>query len=400
LQFSLFQIQAWIVAVLLMFIPGFAPAAEVDGMAGQQSASTTIPGDENEEQAEAESKADSDRYRLLPIPIFITEPAIGRGLGVALALFHPVKSGKSDAPIATTPASIGHMEDAKEPPPVVTGIFGAYTSNRTWAAGVGHFNNWREDSIRYMGALGAARVNSEFYVFGLPIGFSMEGKLFYQDIKFRLGSSDIFLGTALNYLDADNHFELNLNSVVPEPLLDVEIRDVGLALRASYGTRDNLMNPVNGTLTELSLWRYDEAIGGNYDYWAGKLKALWFKQFRDKFTLGLRLEVSGVGGHPPFFKYPWVSLRGIPAMRYQDKVAGAVEVEGRFRLAPKWEVLGFTGRGFTSGNVPIFDNPGSIYNFGVGGRYLILESHKVWMGVDIAKGPEDWAGYIQVGHPW
>jgi len=24
----------------------------------------------------------------------------------------------------------------------------------------------------------------------------------------------------------------------------------------------------------------------------------------------------------------------------------------------------------------------------------------VWVGVDIARGPEDWNYYIQVGHPW
>jgi len=95
-----------------------------------------------------------------------------------------------------------------------------------------------------------------------------------------------------------------------------------------------------------------------------------------------------------------VKLRGIPALRYQNKVAGAIEVEGRYLLAPRWELSVFAGKGFTSDDVPFFDNPGNIYNFGTGVRYNIFTEHKVWAGIDVAKGPEDWAWYIQVGHPW
>ena len=125
-----------------------------------------------------------------------------------------------------------------------------------------------------------------------------------------------------------------------------------------------------------------------------------FHGLTDKFTLGLRLEVSGVGDNAPFFAVPWVRLRGIPALRYQNKAAGAVEVEGGYLLAPRWEVSAFGGLGATSDDFPIYENPDSIYSFGVGGRYNIFEAHNVWVGIDIARGPDDWNWYIQVGHPW
>ena len=343
---------------------------------------------------------DPNRYRVLPIPIFITEPAIGKGLGVALALFHPVKGAGQSPPRASTPSSIGAMEDDQQAPPVVTGVFGAYTSSKTWAGGVGHMNHWKDDSIRYAGALGYAHVNSKFYLLGNERDFNLDGALVYQDIKFRLKDSNIFLGTALNYLDARSKFDLSIPDEEIEKVLNLDIKNVGLAVRGFYDTRDNTMNPVGGQLVELSLWRYDEAIGGGYNYWSATLKALAFRQFAEKFILGLRLEVTGVNGRPPFFGYPWVKLRGIPAMRYQNQNAGAVEIEGRYRLAPKWEVLGFAGKGFTGGDTPFFDNPKNIYNFGVGGRFKVLEAQNVWMGLDLARGPEDWAWYIQVGHPW
>lgn len=376
-----------VVLLSLVLLPVLSPAADTGNVQGVDS--------EPEEK-----KQRLGGYKILPIPIFVTEPAIGEGLGVALALFHPVKEGVGSAPRATTPTAIGQMENEQKAPPVITGVFGAYTNSDTWAAGAGHMNNWREDHIRYAGVIAAADVNSRFYIRNYPVKFSLESKLVYQDLKFRLKDSAFFLGMSFSYLDATNSFNIELPDDPPLTLLDKDIRNVGLALRGSYDKRDNTTNPNRGQLVDLSLWRYDEAIGGNYDFWSGKLTALSFHHFYDKLTLGLRLDVTATDGQPPFFSYPWVKLRGIPAMRFQDEMAGAIEVEARYQFAPKWEVLAFSGKGFTDGDLPFFNNPDNIYNIGFGGRYKVIEAQNVWMGLDVAKGPEDWNWYIQVGHAW
>ena len=31
---------------------------------------------------------------------------------------------------------------------------------------------------------------------------------------------------------------------------------------------------------------------------------------------------------------------------------------------------------------------------------IVFEEQNVWLGVDLAQGPEETAYYIQVGHPW
>jgi hypothetical protein len=38
--------------------------------------------------------------------------------------------------------------------------------------------------------------------------------------------------------------------------------------------------------------------------------------------------------------------------------------------------------------------------YGTGFRYLIARKFKLRMGVDVAKGPEDWAYYIVFGSNW
>jgi hypothetical protein len=391
-----------VIFVLVCFLfPAYSVAAQDDPVpVDLKGDPVTEEKEDSEEGEKGEKKAGAERYRVLPIPIFITEPAIGEGLGVALALFHPVKGGKQQETRVATMDSIGDFPGERQAPPVVTALAGAYTNNDTWFAGVGHSNNFRNDSIRYVGGLAAARVNSRIYVGNLPLTFSMESAIVYQELKFRVGNSDFLLGAGFSYLDADNRFGISIPDGLDDNPFATEFTNSGAAVKLAYETRDNTMSPRQGQLVEASLWRYDEAIGGDYDYWSAKLKALSFHQLGEKVTLGFRAEVSGVDGRVPFFAYPFVSLRGIPALRYQNKVAGAVEFEGRYLIRPRWEVSVFGGLGYASDDLVIFDNPDSLYNFGLGGRYKVFNAHNVWMGLDIARGPEDWNWYIQVGHPW
>ena len=41
-----------------------------------------------------------------------------------------------------------------------------------------------------------------------------------------------------------------------------------------------------------------------------------------------------------------------------------------------------------------------VYSYGTGFRYLIARKFKLRMGIDIAKGPEDFAYYIVFGSNW
>ena len=95
-----------------------------------------------------------------------------------------------------------------------------------------------------------------------------------------------------------------------------------------------------------------------------------------------------------------MKLRGIPALRYQGERVGVAEIEGRYNFSSKWAMIGFAGKGWVSSNIPIIETKQSIYNFGLGGRYKIFDAQNIWVGIDIARGPEDFAWYIQVGQAW
>ncbi len=346
---------------------------------------------------------DPNRGRILPIPIFITEPAVGDGLGLALTYFHRKKDTPEGVTIAS-PDSIGEASREQAPPPTVTGVLGAYTSNETVAAAVGHMNSFKDDHIRFTGVVAWADVNSTFYLQDQPIKFNVGGTLIYQETRFRFGDSRWFWGIGLSYLDATAALKVELPEDPPiDSFIDLFRRDLknsGLSAKLAWDTRDNTSMPNKGQLFDLAVWRYDDAIGSDFDYWDTRLKLLSFHPINEKFVLGLRLEYSIVDGSAPFFSYPYVKLRGIPALRYQGESAAVAEIEGRYNFSSKWALIGFAGTGKVNSDIPIFDTEQSIYSYGLGGRYKIFDAQNVWVGIDIARGPEEFNWYIQVGHAW
>ena len=92
----------------------------------ESEAAETTPSGEEEE----------DRFgNFLALPIFITEPAIGEGLGLGLVYFH--KKDRASKPKLSTPTSLGKTAEKQNPPPTATGVFGFYTSNQTQGFGLG-----------------------------------------------------------------------------------------------------------------------------------------------------------------------------------------------------------------------------------------------------------------------
>jgi hypothetical protein len=299
-----------------------------------------------------------------------------------------------------SPSSIANASREHAAPPTVTGVFGAYTNNETAVAGVGHMNSFKDDKIRFTGVAALADINSTFYVLDQPFKFNLQGILLYQETRFRIADSNWFLGLGLSYLDADNVFKVELPDEAPIDLLRTQFQNAGLSAKLAWDTRDNTSMPNSGQLIDLALWRYDESIGGDFNYWNAKLKLLSFHQLHEKFVLGLRLDYSIIDGQAPFFAVPWVTLRGIPAMRYQGERVAVAEIEARYYFHPKWALLAFAGAGDVTSDVPAIDTEQNINAYGLGARFNIFEAQNVWIGIDIARGPEDTNWYIQIGQSW
>jgi hypothetical protein len=79
---------------------------------------------------------------------------------------------------------------------------------------------------------------------------------------------------------------------------------------------------------------------------------------------------------------PYIELRGIPAVRYQDENVGVAELEARWNVTPRWALIGFAGAGRAWGRRDDFDEAGTEVAKGVGFRYLIARRLKLYAGLD------------------
>jgi hypothetical protein len=353
-------------------------------------------------EAGSEKKEPQKGPSFIPIPIFITEPAIGYGLGAALAYFHPTKDGEAGGSLAPglTTSTASATGKRQKVPPTISGIAAAYTDKGTWGVGLGHSASWAKDTIRYSGVIGYANVVSEFWFLNRPFEFTLAGAVLTQDIKFRLGKGNFFLGGKLSWLDTDVKVKVDIDDV-PIDLSDREVQDLGLALQAAYEGRDNMMTPNSGQYVHLTAWKYFESQFSDFAYLKAGLDVQSFHPLAaDKLVLGLRLKLDAVDGEPPFWAYPWITLRGVAALRYQNERTAVIDSELRWNFAERWAAVGFLGTGATEGDAPQYVDEKGITAGGIGGRYLYRPQDSLWVGVDLARGPEETIFYIQVGHAW
>jgi hypothetical protein len=338
-----------------------------------------------------------DRRGFLPVPNVITEPALGGfGLGLFLGFFH---APKGDDGIITEEA----VKRTKKRPPSVTGVGGAYTANDSWLAGGGHFGSWKKDHIRYSGVLGLASLNLDFYRGDQSLGFNIDGFFLLQDVKVRLKNSNWFVGGRWTYLDSTINLDLGLDidpDRLPPQLRDgFKSKDSGIGANVYYDSRDNIFTPDRGQEALIRFSVFDEALGGDFDYRSLELTATTYHPVHQRVVLGARFTGQGTDGDPPFYAWPYIHLRGVPALRYQGKNAGSVEVEARWRVAGRWSVVGFTGVG-SAGGLELLPDYTGIWAGGVGGRYLIARRVGMHAGIDAATSGDDSAVYFVFGTNW
>lgn len=334
----------------------------------------------------------------LPVPIIITEPALGGfGLGMAAAFFHEDKDEKAKR-------QSGEIEISGLPPSV-SGVAAAYTANESWIVGGFHQGSYSKDRIRYTGLLGYADINLKFYGLGdeSPIDsdgekYNIQGVVFNQEVKFRLGGSNFFLGGLYSYLGTDIDFQST--SVPGLQGQKAESNTAGLGMVAYFDSRDNIMTPDSGVDGKIVFTQYDEALGGDFHYskLAANSHAYWY--FAQRFVLGLRGDIKSVSDDAPFYDVPFIEMRGIPAMRYQDDVTVVAEVDGRWDFTPRWSLTGFVGAGRAADGFGDISSASNRVSKGIGFRYLAARLLKMRMGVDVAFGPEQTAYYLTIGSAW
>jgi hypothetical protein len=334
----------------------------------------------------------------LPIPILISDPAVGYGGGLGLLFFH---ESKEELPVDED------EDDMLSLPPSVSFLVGAGTENGSWLGGGGHFGSWKQDTIRYTGAAGYGSINLRFYGIDpdpeLPVDdgldFNLEGFILFQELTFRVRESDFFVGGRYSYFNATTDFDF-FGDIPGIPKEELDDATAGLGLIVNYDSRDNIVSPSDGHLAKLHTMFYNEAFGGDYDYTKVKASSYSYWPVLDSIVLGVRLEGDFLDGEAPFYDVPYISMRGIPALRYQGENVIVGELEARWDITFRWSLVGFGGAGLTGDSIGDLGDESARWAGGGGFRYLIARRLGLRVGLDVAVGPEDTVLYMGVGSAW
>ena len=343
----------------------------------------------------------STKYGFMPIPIIITEPAIGYGGGLNLMFLHDSLASSMK----------------RKSPPSISGIVAAGTENGTRFGAAYHLGFWKEDRIRTVTAVGALDLNIDFYLRNLGINMNLKGYAAYQEVMHRIAESDFFLGG--NYLYVDLQSKRNDGQLpILDPFFERELKMGALAAIVQYDTRDTIFTPSKGLFAKATVRRFDEKFGGNENFWRYGAKAFYFNPLSEKVILGLRFEGASVhassGDNVPYVAYPSINIRGIPAMRYQGQKMLLGEMQLRWEIKERWNLVLFGGAGKVFGdenrfelgtgvvkeNLSFKDAPSHPAG-GVGFRYELARKFGLWGGLDFATSEaNDFAFYITIGSAW
>lgn len=331
-----------------------------------------------------------DRKGFLPIPLIITEPAVGYGGGLGLAFFH---------------RNEGTGVDGKPIPPDISAVLGMGTENGTWAGGAAHVGFWRENRIRTTSALILPSINVDFYGGGnLPeipggVAYQLKGWVAVQSALFRIRDGNWWAGAQAVYLNADT--KLRENPPAPLDQLAGKVSNGSLGATLQYDSRDNLFSPTTGWSAELQLRQHwGKFRDRDFSYTALDADSKYYFRKGDDWNFGWRVKGSFSGEDTPFYALPFISLRGIPMARYQGEQVLSTEVEARYAIDGRWSVLGFGGVGRAASADEKLSKSTDRWSGGGGFRYLIARQLGFQTGIDVARGPEEWAFYLQFGSAW
>jgi hypothetical protein len=330
------------------------------------------------------------KYGFLPIVTPITEPAVG--YGASGGLMYLSKS------FGDASAGLGR--------PNITFIGGMGTANGSWGVYGADVRYWLRDHVQTLFAAIYASVNLDFYGIGKteileddPLRYNLNPRGGVAQAKYRFGETGFWVGlnarvvsTAVSFDEPDDTPGL--------PDLDRTSNLAGVSALGLYDTRNTVFTPTAGTYAEANIGAFGQWPSNDGAFGRGELLVIQYFPLPFQLYLGLRGQFRTTFGPAPFYFRPYISMRGVPQMRYQGEEVAQLEAELRWQFWKRLSVVGFAGGGGAWTQFEQFNNAQGVFAGGGGVRYEIARKYGIHGGVDVAASPDTVAFYIQVGSAW
>lgn len=347
-----------------------------------------------------------DMHGFIPWPSIISEPALGDfGLAMAMVFISPQASARAKANYTF---------------PDITGLAGMWTLNNSWGVAAFRQGAFPKAGMRYRVVAGYAPLNVEFYRTinteltgerSRSFLFNLKSLFTIVEASENLWKDKVFVGLNYTFATTKMEYDLQISDTLRRIIeyfhLDTliekeEIRsNVGyMGLFAEWDNRNSIFTPDKGIRFRATGSLARNWLGSDDDYQQLDIYTnVFFNPFKP-WVCGFMAEFNMMSDDAPFYMLPYLTMRGLPAAKYQGEKILSFETEQRYDIVPRWSVVGFVGTGRTYSTHKYLEDNNWYWAGGVGFRYLIARLFNIRMGVDIARGPDQFAYYIVFGHYW
>ena len=373
---------AWVFAV-----PGFCNQQKTRDTAQQNRMSSGSPidvvPDLREDKVPLEVGRTTEDRDWFVVPIPMSSPTFGTGLILGGAYYFP----QTEQQKAAQPASF-------------VGSALGYTSDESWFAGAMYQGYLDEDKWR----VNALAAYADFKLELVPPPENSEqgaldwlvsgimGKISFE----RRLKGDWYLGASLRYLDIKQDFDLDVEEL-PDFNLDNSIQSPGIGLKLEFDSRDIPSNPYTGQRLELRAVFADQqnTEAGSYESYYARFRA--YHRLRDPLVLAWEVNACWKDGRVPLWDTCRLTLRGFPITEYLSLQNVQAQAELRWQFWKRFGVAAFAGGGRVRDSLGGYGEDETIPSYGVGLRWMVLESQRINIRVDYARsnnGNDAW--YLSV----
>lgn len=331
---------------------------------------------------DVDSNVKLQRGDFVAVPIPISDPTLGTGLVAGAAYFYPQTEAQKQA----QPAS-------------VTAAAGMYTSNKSYAYGIGQQNYWAEDKWRFSGALGRADLKLELLAPTEAGGenrasWLIDGTFLYADLS-RAIVGNWFVGATARFVDINQFIE---PGTPPRQFqIDNEVRTVGVGLNLTFDSRDLPLNSYSGRIFEVRTLFNDEGLGSDKTYQTYTAAFRSYHSLTSNLVLAWEVEGCRKSGSVALWDACRLGLRGFPATDYMAKASASAQLEARWHFRPRWGVVAFGGVGDVSRALAESQDDELVPSLGVGLRFMVLPAKRINLRLDYARSNGGEAIYFSVG---
>jgi len=339
----------------------------------------------------AEEKGQSFMDKMVFAPMPMANPTLGAGLVGAAIYMHPLDSFGNDK-----------RDEEDTTLQSMSGVAIMGTSNESWATGLYHKGFYNNDKYRGTAYLGYGELNLKYYGVGEngylrnnPIKYTADILGFQSKLLARI-SDNWYLGPQYRYMRWTIGFNL---SEYDDRLPDMEssFTTAGGGIAGEWDTTNHSVYATKGGKFEFRALDYGSLWGGDFNYFKYESNYNHFFSLTEKLVLATRTDLNLSSGTTPFFDMPYLHLRGFPYAQYIDKQSASIQGELRWKMTKKWMVNLFGGLGWIADKPEELINSKTVPTGGAGINYLLAEDQAMYIGMDVAFGPDSSGVYFQVG---